>query len=54
MRCTQAKFVTLGATSSTANNAGGEDGDGGDLPTVSVPAGYQVMSTAPRTQKSFQ
>ena len=39
MRRTHAKFVALGATSSSANNAGGEDGDGGDLPTAGVPAG---------------
>ncbi len=36
MRRTHAKFVALGAAS---NNAGAEDGDGGDLPTTGVPAG---------------
>jgi transcriptional activator SPT7 len=40
MRRTHAKFVALGASSSTANNAaGGEDADGGDLPTAGVAAG---------------
>lgn len=38
MRRTHAKFVALGASSATANNAGGEDGDGGDLPTAGASA----------------
>ncbi|KAI9441880.1 hypothetical protein H4582DRAFT_1421945 [Lactarius indigo] len=36
MRRTHAKFVALGAAS---NNAGGDDGDGGDLPTAGVSTG---------------
>jgi transcriptional activator SPT7 len=40
MRRTHAKFVALGATSATANNAGaGDDADGADLPTAGVAAG---------------
>ena len=39
MRRTHAKFVALGAASAGPNSAGGEDGDGGDLPTTAGLAG---------------
>lgn len=38
MRRTHAKFVALGATTAAPNNAGVEDGDGGDPPAAGVSA----------------
>lgn len=42
MRRTHAKFVAISAATAAANNAGGEDGDGGDIPSagpLAVPPG---------------
>lgn len=39
MRRIHAKFVAISAAASAANNAGGEDGEGADVPTTGPPAG---------------
>jgi len=39
MRRTHAKFVAISAATAAANNAGGEDGEGGDIPAAGALAG---------------
>jgi transcriptional activator SPT7 len=39
MRRTHVKFAALSAAAAASNNAGGEDGESGDVPTTGPPAG---------------
>jgi transcriptional activator SPT7 len=39
IRRTHAKFVAISAAAAAANNVGGEDGEGGDVPTAGPQAG---------------
>lgn len=39
IRRTHAKFVAISAATAAANNMGGEDGEGGDVPTTGLQAG---------------